>query len=241
MYSLSREQLELILGRTLPSFQAIDADTLNLGFGYLYYALGRIVRPETSVIIGSKKGFSVICLALALNDNEGCGISEISCYRTKLAKQTRPTLHFVDPSYSVHRGDRNHMFGIGFWDDADSVRAWWQEFDVGDIVQHHRMRSDEFAASELCPNTIDCLIIDGDHTYEGMTFDVAAYGARLSPGGIMLLHDVHPAIRPEFGGPRVYAELDRDAYETIRLPIYPGLALVVRRDGADRIPMIDPT
>ena len=33
-------------------------DDANLGLGWLYYAMGRIIRPEFAVVIGSYRGFT---------------------------------------------------------------------------------------------------------------------------------------------------------------------------------------
>ena len=44
-------------------------DDLNLGLGWLYYALGRMLRPARAVVIGSYRGFAPLVLARALSDN----------------------------------------------------------------------------------------------------------------------------------------------------------------------------
>lgn len=40
-------------------------DRLNLGFGFIYYALVRALRPKHVVVIGSGYGFSVVAHAAA--------------------------------------------------------------------------------------------------------------------------------------------------------------------------------
>ncbi len=37
---------------------------------------------------------------------------------------------------------------------------------------------------------IDALVIDGDHTVEGVHADLAMYGPLVRPGGVILLHDI---------------------------------------------------
>ena len=38
-------------------------------------------------------------------------------------------------------------------------------------------------------NLIDLLLIDGDHSYEGVTSDLKAYLPKVKAGGILFLHD----------------------------------------------------
>src|SRR4051794_4543329 len=41
----------------------------NLGLGWIYYGLARVIRPQTVVVIGSYRGFAPLVLGKALNDN----------------------------------------------------------------------------------------------------------------------------------------------------------------------------
>jgi predicted O-methyltransferase YrrM len=238
MYSMNEEMLRLLLAESMPAFQATQAATQNLGFGFLYYGLVRTIRPRHVVVIGSKKGFSVICMALGLKDNEGHGIASIACYETTMRGASSGHLHFVDPSYSVERGDENHMYGIGSWDDAATVSAWWARFGVAERVTHHKCRSDQFFAGESCPSQVDLVLADGDHTPQGVRRDVEMAMERLSPHGLILVHDVHPQCRLR-GGDGLDG-LDPGRFETLRLPIYPGLALIQRRDALRPHPAHDP-
>jgi hypothetical protein len=43
----------------------------NLGLGWIYYALARVLRPATAVVIGSYRGFVPLVLGKALQDNGG--------------------------------------------------------------------------------------------------------------------------------------------------------------------------
>ena len=82
-FSLSPELIRTILRHARPLGQHEDSRGLNLGFGFLYYALVRALRPRHVVVIGSGFGLRVVCLALGFRDNaKGC-------------------LSFVDSSYSV--------------------------------------------------------------------------------------------------------------------------------------------
>lgn len=238
MFSLSAAIIDQILNETLPSFQLSETRSLNLGLGFLYYGFARAMRPGRVAVIGSKKGFSVVCIALGMRDNEGFGFAQISCYETRTESADRPQLFFVDPSYSVHRGDPNHMWGVGFWDDAKAVESWWQNLGVSGIVTHYKLTSEEFASSCACPPSLDMVLLDGDHTPEGISRDVHLYGPRLSSCGIMLIHDVHPECR--LGGAQAYEDLDCEMFEAVRLPLFPGLAIVRRRDVPLPEILVDP-
>jgi predicted O-methyltransferase YrrM len=229
MFSLDINSVRSILQNTLPSFQASNTEEMNLGFGQLYYGFTRAIRPRRALVIGSKKGFSVICVALGMRDNEGYGISHLECYKTSLASKEKPILDFVDPSYSVDRGDANHMHGIGFWDEEKTVRDWWARFDVEDHVVHYKDTSQIYLERLSEGIQFDLIIVDGDHSPEGIRFDFEAFLPKLSDRGIAFAHDVHPEVR--HGGWTAYEQLDVQVYEKLRLPIYPGLALIRRRNS----------
>lgn len=62
---------------------------------------------------------------------------------------------------------------------------------LGDSHSPDVQREVSFA---LQGRSVDLLVIDGDHTYEGALEDVTRYQHLLGPGGIMALHDIctHP-------------------------------------------------
>ena len=45
------------------------AEDLNLGLGWLYYGLARLIHPKSAVVIGSYRGFVPLLLGRALRDN----------------------------------------------------------------------------------------------------------------------------------------------------------------------------
>ena len=46
---------------------------------------------------------------------------------------------------------------------------------------------------------VDVLFIDGDHRYEGVAADLAAYGRPVRPGGLVAFHDIVPDRRQRLG------------------------------------------
>jgi len=184
---------------------------LNLGLGWLYYALGRILRPQTAVVIGSFRGFAPLVIARALADNAEGG-----------------RVHFIDPSLVDD-----------FWRDPAVVRSYFDSFGVSNIV-HHRATTQEFVATQayrqLAP--AELVMVDGYHTAEQARFDFEAFADKLAPQGIVLLHDsVWRQSSPMYGPGREYIrnvvdfveQLKVDpAWQAFDLPFGEGLTLVRR-------------
>ncbi len=233
MKSLDNKTIEKLLSETLPSFQAISKRDLNIGFGFLYYGFTRAIRPKNICVIGSKAGFSVISFALGLKDNAGSRIKNVSCWDTELLEEnTFGKVFFIDPSYSSERNDKNHWYGIGFWDDAENTERHWDKFGVKNFITHYKMTSSDFLQDPNCPNDIDILYIDGDHSFEGITHDFNKYYDHLSENAIILAHDVDPELKkedPATGGFKALTHLDKKKFEIFRLPVFPGLAIVRKK------------
>lgn len=138
------------------------ADDLNLGLGWLYYALGRIVRPTKVLVIGSFRGFAPMIFAKAVADNlEGGEVT------------------FVDPSLVD-----------GFWRDPEAVQAHFARFGITNI-RHHLMTTQEFVETDTYRDLdgLGIVFVDGLHTEAQARFDFEAFKDKLAPEGIILLHD----------------------------------------------------
>jgi hypothetical protein len=48
---------------------AQNRESGNLGFGWLYYGMARVVKPATAVVIGSYRGFVPMMLGRALAES----------------------------------------------------------------------------------------------------------------------------------------------------------------------------
>ena len=229
MFSLDHNFIGKILTDTLPSYQITDPPTANLGFGFLFYGLVRVLRPKTMVIIGSKKGFAPVVFGIGAKDNEGVGHKTITDRSAPPTSTGSPEIFFVDPSYSVHRKDADHWYGIGAWDEESVVTERWRAFGIESIIRHFKMRSDEFAISELCPANIDLLFIDGDHSFSGIATDLTMFSRRMKRDAIIVMHDVAPGLArllPNSGGYEVLQEFVDDRFEYVRIPVFPGLAIM---------------
>jgi cephalosporin hydroxylase len=70
---------------------------------------------------------------------------------------------------------------------------------------------------------LDFLLIDGDHSYEGVSRDYELYGPLVRPGGLIAFHDIVPDFRTRYGVastnyaggvPQFWAELRQRAKDT---------------------------
>lgn len=181
----------------------------NLGLGWLYYALARIIRPKRVVIIGSQRGFTPLIIGKGLHDNEEQG-----------------EVLFIDPSMVDN-----------FWKDEPSVNKYFAERGVTNI-RHFLMTTQEFVHSETYHslNDIGIVFVDGYHSYEQVRCDLDAFVSRLSPDGVFLFHDsgrdrISHIYGPEKqymrGVKRLMDELRVDsAFEVFSLPFGEGVTLV---------------
>lgn len=201
MLSQTPETIDRLLELAADMAQHTDPETGNLGYGYLYYGLIRVLRPEAVVCIGSYRGFTPVCLALALAHN-GKGLC-----------------HFIDPG----KVDDH-------WHRPENLEALDRDFGLAGRLLHIRKTTQEVVAEGTIVDEIDLLVIDGDHSYQGVKFDFDRLGARVRPGGMILLHDsvqggvgftkreVKDFLAAEVSGKR--------DYETLTLPFASGLTLV---------------
>lgn len=185
---------------------------LNLGLGWLYYAMGRILRPSVAVVIGSYRGFAPLVLARALADN-----SEGGC------------VCFIDPS-----------FVDDFWKDEEKVRAYFGSLG-GANVTHHAATTQEFVASEAYRelDQIGLVFVDGYHSAEQARFDFHAFAGKLAPQGVIMLHDsVWRGSSPIYGPGREYVHNVVDFvdelkgspdWQTFDVPFGNGVTMVRRQ------------
>ena len=185
----------------------------NLGLGWLYYALARTIRPATAVVIGSYRGYVPLVLGRALADNSEGG-----------------EVVFIDPSLVDN-----------FWKDAAGVQDYFSGFGVTNI-SHHLLTTQEFvltaAYRELGP--VGLVFVDGFHSAEQARFDFEAFADRLTPGGMILLHDsVWRMSTGMYGSERNYvhgvvdfvAELKRQPqWQVLDVPFGDGVTVVRRCD-----------
>lgn len=184
----------------------------NLGLGWLYYALTRIVRHPRAVVIGSWRGFVPLVIAQGLSDNLEGG-----------------SVLFIDPSLVDD-----------FWRDAEQVKRRFKELG-NDRIDHYLMTTQNFVQTESYRELgeIGILFIDGMHTYEQAKFDFDAFSGRLVEDGIVLFHDTARRGTSSIYGPdkkyhytvhQFVEELAAQGeFEVFNLPFDSGITLVKRR------------
>jgi hypothetical protein len=215
-FSLTPALLQTILQEAKPLGHHTKKDTLNLGFGFLYYSLVRSLRPAHIAVIGSGYGFSVVCLALGCKDN---GFGRVS---------------FVDPSFSLFKnGPFQTMGGAGKWNNPQSVIQHFQRFGVADQITHFKLTSQEFfdSYSLFGLPSIRIGFIDGNHSFEHVQHDFLVMGAHIPKNGYIFLHDTNITIRERLhhsGVKRWLTILKKspDFFEVIDFPFSSGVALV---------------
>lgn len=215
-FSLNGDMIRVILDCAKPMGHNEKVDSLNLGFGFLYYGLVRALRPEHVLVIGSGFGFSVVCLALGIKDN-GSG-----------------TVSFVDPSYSLLKdGPFKTIGGAGNWDDPGAVEAHFGQFGVAEIVRHYRLTSERFFQDYrgLDLPQIDLAFIDGNHVFESARRDFLNVLDYSHKNTYILLHDTNIYIREllRHAGVKRWLNIVKRAenfFGVIDFPFSSGIALV---------------
>jgi len=215
-FGLDAELIRTIFKHAKPLGHHEAASELNLGFGYLYYALARMLRPRHVLVIGSGFGFSVACLGLGLRDN------------------ARGQLTFVDPSYSVLTdGPFKTVGGTAQWDDPKRVARHFARFGIEGIVTHYRLRSDDFFAefADLGLPRIDLAFIDGSHAYEDVRGDFLAVLRHVRKNAYILLHDTNIYVREwvRHAGVKRWLKTvgqDKARFEIVDFPFASGVAIV---------------
>ncbi len=215
-FSLNSLVLRDIFHHAKPMGHHQEANSLNLGFGFIYYGVVRALRPKHTVVIGSGYGFSVVCLALGIRDN-GFG-----------------SLTFVDPSYSLLKdGPFKTVGGRGSWNDSESVQSHFERFSVSHIVTHYRQTSEDFfnnyEATKL--SGIDVAFIDGAHDFNHVRHDFLEVLKRSKTNTYIFLHDSNIYIREMLRHAGVkrwlkILEKNEKAFQIIDFPFSSGVALI---------------
>ena len=215
-FSLNCELLQDIFRYAKPLGHNEKPANLNLGFGFLYYGVVRTLRPKHVVVIGSGFGFSVVCLALGLKDNDS------------------GRLTFVDPSYSLLKdGPFKTIGGAANWSEPRKVQEHFGLFEVENIVTHYRKTSAEFFGgySELKLPPIDLAFIDGSHAYKDVKYDFVHTLERTHKDSYIFLHDTHLYLREllHHAGVKRWLRIlkrEEEYFEVINFPFSSGVALV---------------
>ncbi len=184
-------------------------DDLNLGMGWLYYGLARLIRPKNVVVIGSWRGFVPLVFGKALADNLEEG-----------------SVLFIDPSLVDD-----------FWKDPAAVREHFAHYGVTN-VEHFLMTTQQFVETKTYRSLgqTEIVMIDGYHTAQQARYDYEAFQHLVTPQGVILLHDSLNAGTVNLYGPeRAYQRSvkffveqlkDDSQLQVLDLPFAKGLTMV---------------
>jgi predicted O-methyltransferase YrrM len=202
-----------------------NADKRSLGFGLLHYAFVRNLRPDFALAIGSRYGFIPACLALALKAN-GKG-----------------RLHFVDANYNDQTDHYAKAYGgSGHW--SRPVEELFGALQLYEWIDLFIERTDAFFPRTAAQ--YGYIYIDGNHSYEGIEYDLAQAVQRLLPGGIVAMHDalVDASYGASMADPGVFGVRDylsKHFPQAIVLGRWPGLAMIQTHwPAADPTPHAQP-
>jgi predicted O-methyltransferase YrrM len=171
---------------------------------WLLHGLVRSLKPEVCVEIGSAQGWSTCHIGLALRENFS------------------GHLHAIDPHIPTRWNDVNAV------DSLPVLQGNLRRFGFERCVTIIRHTSAEAARDWSRP--IDFLLIDGDHSYEGVKRDWELFSPFLRPFAVAVFHDttwdIHGQCRPDMGVPQFVDELRLAGYPVITLDRDCGLSMV---------------
>jgi predicted O-methyltransferase YrrM len=187
----------------------------NSGLGdsaWLLYGVARSLKPMVAVEIGAARGKSACYVGMALKENNG------------------GHLYSIDPHVRTD------------WNDTDSVETFevmcsnLRYLRLTDVVTIVRKRSVD-AVSDI-PKPIDLLVIDGDHSYEGVKADWDIFVPHISAFGVVVFHDTMWNLPPndvrrreDMGVPNFVEELRKKGYPVLTINRDYGVSLVQVAQG----------
>ena len=99
----------------------------------------------------------------------------------------------IDPHAGNDRGPQElDGYAEAASEDHEVFLANLEGAGVRDAVRHVRKRSDDALVD--VPGDIDLLYIDGAHRYQPARDDIVRWGARVRPGGTLLIHDAFSSV-----------------------------------------------
>ena len=169
-----------------------------MGLGTIAYEIIQHFKPEKVVELGSARGFSTFAMGLALRDLGAGG-----------------QLYAVD----TWKGD-DHIGSYG----EEVYRGFLESrriLDLESTVQPMRMTFEE--ASKIITPPIDLLHVDGLHTFTAVARDFKQFRRHLTPGAIVLFHDVYTTWFPQM---RLFWALMSRRYPSYLIPYQHGLGVL---------------
>jgi len=193
------------------NWHKLNRDEGDIGYGWLHYALIRIIKPLRVLCIGSRYGFIPAVCALACRDN-GFGVVD-----------------FVDAGYAMedHPDPMEHWGGVGWWKKCDP-KKYFGQFGLERNIKLWVMKSEEYKKKNIL-RKYGYIYIDGDHSYRGVKLDFGMFWPQLNRSGFLAIHDIGS---PDSGGNvygtrKLWKEIRQNPkYHSFGFEENPGLGII---------------
>lgn len=160
-------------GAALDSIREVEGWLTDAQARRLWDAASEAEPPASIVEIGSFRGRSAIVLAAAAAD----GVPVVA----------------IDPHAGNDRGPQQIHGTPGEGEEDNSAfRANLDRAGVADRVRHVRLPSQ--TALDSVDGQLSVLYVDGAHRYGPARDDIVRWGARVQPGGRLLVHDAFSSV-----------------------------------------------
>lgn len=152
----------------LAAVRGVDGWMTDAQARRLFDGARSLAPPATIVEIGSYRGRSAIVLGQAAPD----GVEVVA----------------IDPHAGNDRGPQQFEGSSAEGDaDNEAFRRNLERAGVAERVRHVRLPSQD--ALGVVEGDVELLYVDGAHRYGPARADIARWGARVAPGGALLIHD----------------------------------------------------
>lgn len=193
------------------NWHKLDKNKGGLGYGWIHYALIRIIKPKKVLCVGSKWGFIPAICALACKDN-GKGIVE-----------------FVDAGFDMkdYNGPGEHWGGMGWWKKCEP-KKYFGKYALERHIKLYVMRSSEFAQKNG-KFKYGYVHIDGDHSYRGIKYDFETFWPKVTSGGFLAIHDIGSPDKygNMYGTRKIWKEIKKcNKYKIIEINEDPGVGII---------------
>jgi hypothetical protein len=144
-----------------------ESNNNHLGYGDVHISLLSLHKPKNILAIGSHSGFIPAILGMT-------------------AKTYGGQIDFVDANYSASLMGKDAHGGDGLWT-QEYQQYFINTFDLCNTIQFHIETTRQFFAHNS--KQYQYIYLDGDHSYDGVSYDFEQARLCSGPGSFITLHD----------------------------------------------------